>query len=228
MEGQLKRLGVFGGTFNPIHIGHLVVAEEIREKFDLDRVLFIPSYLPPHKSVDIAPANHRLSMVRAAIKGNPFFGVSDIEIRRSEKSYTIETLKSLREQTEAEFFFLIGTEAFLQIHTWKDPEGLFEYTNFVIMERAGREITSEELDDYLKELEEVFPSLSFYHEGCLNGIHLFWAEGRGFRSKLYLTPVANIGISSTGIRKRVQKGKSIRYRVPEEVENYIKEYGLYR
>lgn len=225
---EVGRLGIFGGTFNPIHVGHLVVAEEVRERFLLDRVLFIPAYLPPHKSVDIAPANHRLSMVRIAIKENPYFGVSDIEMRRSKKSYTIDTLKTLREQTEAEFYFLIGTEAFLQLHTWREPPKLFEYTNFVIMERTGKELSSEELDDYLKEFQESYPTVSFYHEGSLDGITLFWAEGDGFRSKLYLTPVVNIGISSTGIRRKVQKDESIRYRVPKEVEVYIEEHKLYR
>ncbi len=228
MAEELDRLGIFGGTFNPIHMGHLVVAEEVRERFSLDRVLFVPSYLPPHKSVDVAPARDRLAMVRLAIKGNPFFGLSDLEVRRGTKSYTVDTLRDLADKVEARLYFLIGSEAFLHLHTWREPPELFKYADFVVMERAGREVALEELEDYLAEFHGRFSQVEFYYHGKVEDVQIFYVQGEGFESRLYLTPVVNIGISSTGIRKRLRKGMSIKYRVPNGVETFISERGLYR
>ncbi len=228
MAEELDRLGIFGGTFNPIHVGHLVVAEEVRERFSLDRVLFVPSYLPPHKSVDVAPARDRLAMVRLAIRGNPYFGLSDLEVRRGTRSYTVDTLRELSSRVSAKLYFLIGSEAFFQLHTWKEPPELFRFADFVVMRRAGREVTVEELEDYLEEFHGSFSQVEFYYQGKLEDLQIFSIHGEGFDSRIYLTPVVNIGISSTGIRKRLRKGMSIRYRVPLEVEAYIEEEGLYR
>ena len=228
MAEELDRLGIFGGTFNPVHLGHLVVAEEVRERFSLDRVLFVPSYIPPHKSVDVAPARARLAMVRLAIQDNPFFGLSDVEVRRGTRSYTVDTLRDMAERVSARLYFLIGSEAFLQLHTWKEPPELFRYAHFIVMKRAGRETTLEELEDYLEEFHRRFSQVEFYYHGKLEDIQIFTVHCEGFESRIYLTPVVNIGISSTGIRKRVSKGKSIKYRVPREVEKFIGESGLYR
>ncbi len=225
---ELERLGILGGTFNPIHMGHLVVAEEVRERFSLDRVLFVPSYIPPHKSVDVAPAKERLAMVRLAIKGNPFFGLSDVEVRRGTRSYTVDTLKELNASVQASLYFLIGSEAFLQLHSWKQPPELFRYAQFVVMERAGRVLSIEEMEDYLNEFHARFPEVEFYHQGKVGDLHVFTVQGEGFDSKIYLTPVVNIGISSTGIRRRLREGRSIKYRVPPEVESLILEVGLYK
>ncbi len=225
---EVERLGILGGTFNPIHLGHLVVAEEVRERFSLDRMLFIPAYIPPHKSVDVAPAKARLAIVRMAIENNLHFGLSDIEIRRGTKSYTVDTLKELKDSVRASIYFLLGSEAFLQIHTWRNPPELFRYAHFVIMERAGRKVTFEELEDYLKEFYTRFPQVEFYYQGKVGDLHVFMAQGEGFESSLYLTPVVNIGISSTGIRRRIREGRSIKYRVPSKVEEFIYGVGLYR
>ncbi len=228
MREDLDRLGVFGGTFNPIHLGHLVVAEEVRERFSLDRILFVPSYIPPHKSVDVAPARDRLAMVRLAIQDNPYFGLSDVEVRRGTKSYTVDTLRDMAERVSAELYFLIGSEAFFHLHTWKEPPELLKYARFIVMKRAGREVTVEELEDYLEEFHRRFPQVEFYYHGKLGDVQIFTVHVDGFDSRIYLTPVVNIGISSTGIRKRVSKGKSIKYRVPREVEKFIGESGLYK
>ena len=228
MAEDLDRLGIFGGTFNPIHLGHLVVAEEVRERFSLDRVLFVPSYLPPHKSVDVAPARARLAMVRLSIKDNPYFGLSDVEVRREAKSYTVDTLQDMRERVSARLFFLIGSEAFFHLHTWKEPPELFRYTHFIVMKRAGRDVSVEELEDYLEEFHRSFPMVEFYYQGKLEDIQVFTVHGHGFDSRIYLTPVVSVGISSTGIRKRLRKGLSIKYRVPSEVEKFIGETGLYK
>ncbi len=225
---EVERLGILGGTFNPIHLGHLVVAEEVRERFSLDRMLFIPDYIPPHKSVDVAPARDRLTMVRIAIENNHSFGLSDIEIRRGTKSYTVDTLRELKGSVQAAIYFLVGSEAFLQLHTWRAPPELFHYAHFVIMERVGRKVTFEELEDYLREFHIRFPQVEFYYQGKVGDLHIFIAQGEGFESSLYLTPVVNIGISSTGIRRRVREGRSIKYRVPSKVEEFIYGMGLYR
>ena len=228
MAEELERLGIFGGTFNPIHMGHLVVAEEVRERFSLDRVLFVPSYLPPHKSVDVAPARERLAMVRLAIKGNEYFGLSDVEVRRGTKSYTVDTLRDFRSRVTATLYFLIGSEAFFHLHTWKDPAELFRYAHFIVMKRAGREVSVEELEDYLDEFHRRFPQVEFYNQGKLEDVQIFSVHGEGFDSRIYLTPVVNIGISSTGIRKRIRRNLSIKYRVPEEVEVFIYGSNLYK
>ncbi len=225
--GELERLGIFGGTFNPIHTGHLIVAEYVRDRLSLDMVLFVPAHIPPHKSIDIAPARDRLEMVRLAVRDNPLFGVSDVEIRREEKSYTVDTLWEIKSQTEAELFFIIGSEAFLQIHTWMAPEQLFTMTNFIVMERPGKVVGPGDFEDYLKELEGRFPF--FYYRGHerLDDVHIFTVESEKQESRIYLTPVISVGISSTMIRRFIRDGRSIRYLVPKEVERYIKEKGLY-
>ncbi len=228
MAEELDRLGIFGGTFNPIHMGHLVVAEEVRERFSLDRVLFVPSYLPPHKSVDVAPAQDRLAMVRLAIKGNPFFGLSDVEVRRGARSYTVDTLKDLADKVRARLYFLIGSEAFFHLHTWKEPPELFRYADFVVMRRAGMEVALEDLEDYLEEFHGRFSQVDFYYHGKVEDVQIFSVHGHGVDSRLYLAPVVSIGISSTEIRKRLRKGMSIKYRVPHDVEIFIDERGLYR
>jgi nicotinate-nucleotide adenylyltransferase len=228
MGETVKRMGVLGGTFNPIHTGHLLIAEEIRERFSLDRVLFIPSHIPPHKSVEVAAAKDRMAMVRIAIADNPFFGLSDIEMRRGKKSYSVDTLRELRDKSQAKLFFLLGSEAFLQIHTWKDPSELFKYTDFIVMERGGREITLEEMEDYLLEFHQRFPQVEFYHQGKIEDLHVFTVHSGTSESRLYLTPVVKLGISSSEIRKRAQNGLSIKYRVPDRVEQFISEGGLYR
>ena len=225
---ELERLGVFGGTFNPIHIGHLIVAEDVRERFSLDMILFVPAFIPPHKSVGVAPADKRLEMVRLSIKDNPLFSVSDIELKRKEKSYTVDTLAELREKVSSSLFFLIGSEAFLQIHTWRKPNRLFELSNFIVMERPERIVGVTEFENYLKELETKLPSFVLKSMDFLNETYIFEVEANGKESFIYLTPVVNIGVSATMIRKRVKSGRSIKYLVTKEVERYIEENGLYK
>ncbi|BAT71348.1 nicotinate-nucleotide adenylyltransferase [Thermosulfidibacter takaii ABI70S6] len=225
---ELKRLGIFGGTFNPVHMGHLIVAENVRDRLSLDMVLFVPAHIPPHKSVDVAPARDRLEMVRLAVKDNPLFAVSDIELRRQEKSYTVDTLWEIKSQTNADLFFILGSEAFLQIHTWRAPEQLFTLSNFIVMERPGRVVGVGDFEDYLRELEKKLPY--FYYRGMekLEDISIFTVESEKAEAKIYLVSVINIGISSTMIRRFLREGRSIKYLVPKEVETYIKEKGLYR
>ena len=195
------RIGVFGGTFDPIHMGHLVVAEDAREALGLDMVLFIPAGQPWFKSYRrITDSHHRLAMVRLAAESNPFFDVSDIEIRRSGPSYTVDTLVELQGQyTNAEFIVILGVDALREIDRWHQPRLLFEMASVVGMARPGASLD---------------PSV-------LN------AAIPGASNRMRLLDSALIDISGTDIRRRVAAGRSIRYRVPAEVERYINENRLY-
>ena len=195
------RIGVFGGTFDPIHMGHLVVAEDARAALGLDKVLFIPAGQPWFKSYrQITDAHHRLAMVRLAVESNPCFDVSDIEIRRSGPSYTVDTLAELREQHGvADFIVILGVDALREIDRWYQPRRLFEMASVVGMARPGATID-------LSVLNAAIPGAS---------------------SRMQLVDSTLIDISGTEIRQRVAAGRSIRYRVPAAVERYIKENGLY-
>lgn len=195
------RIGVFGGTFDPIHLGHLIVAEDARAALDLDKVLFIPAGQPWFKSYrQITESHHRLEMVKLAVEGNKLFDVSDIEIRRSGPSYTVDTLTELHEwYADAEFIVILGIDALREIDRWHQPRNLFELASVVGMARPGASLD---------------PSV-------LN------AAIPGASSRMRLLDSALIDISGTDIRQRVAAGRSIRYRVPAAVERYIGENGLY-
>ena len=134
-----QRLGILGGTFNPIHLGHLAAAEEVRDRLKLEKVIFIPSFLPPHKiEEDMPSAVQRQEMVRLAIKGNPHFTVSDMEIRRGGRSYTIDTIEALRQaHIGADLYFITGLDSFLEIGTWKEWQRLMALCSFVVLSREG-------------------------------------------------------------------------------------------
>ena len=206
--------GIFGGTFDPIHMGHLRVAEEIREIFSLDKIYFVPGGAPPHKrSRKITAAEERLGMVKAALKGNRFFQVSEIETKRSGPSYTIDTLKAFKKRF-AELYFIIGIDAFSQINTWHLYRELFYHTNFIVMTRpSGKKQTILEMlpADVRKEIKKSTDTM------CAHG------SGR----KIYLHDITQIDISSTKIKELLKKHQSIRYLVPASVEKIIIEKGLY-
>jgi nicotinate-nucleotide adenylyltransferase len=212
------RLGLFGGTFNPIHSGHLRAGIEIQEVFSLDRVLFIPTAIPPHKKVDnVLPFVHRLRMIRLAIAGHPCFKASDIEKKRKGKSYSIQTLRFFKKTygSKADLFFIVGMDAFLEINTWKDYKELFALTHFVVMDRPG--VRRSHIKEFLQ--KEVSSEIIFYPK-----------ENRFLLPKgfsVYLSPITLMDISSTRIRALRQKNQSIRYLLPEKVEDYILTKGLY-
>lgn len=136
------RLGIFGGTFNPIHLGHLLIAEDAAEAFHLDRVVFVPSATPPHKRPRVlAPAAQRMRMVKFAIQGNNRFTCSDIEVRRGGPSYSVETLRHLRgAMPRAEFFFLIGSDSLRELHKWKEAPELVKLCEFICVTRPGERV----------------------------------------------------------------------------------------
>ena len=195
------RIGVFGGTFDPIHMGHLVVAEDARASLELDKVLFIPAGQPWFKSYRrITESHHRLAMVRLAVESNPHFDVSDIEIRRNGPSYTVDTLAELRERYGgAEFIVILGVDALREIDRWHQPRQIFEMASVAGMARPGASLD---------------PSV-------LN------AAIPGASNRMQLVDSTLIDISGTEIRQRVAAGRSIRYRVSAAVERYICENGLY-
>jgi nicotinate-nucleotide adenylyltransferase len=214
-----RKIGLFGGTFDPIHCGHVKAAENAQDIFAFDRILFIPSYIPPHKeSADVASAEHRLKMVELALSSFDRFFPSSIEIDARGTSYSIVTLNRIKEIfPNTEIFFLLGIDAFLEIDTWKDYEDVLEQCSFIVMNRTGfrldeaKEILAEE---YKQRMVEVTGTFEKENEGL-------------FIHKIYLLSINTMDVSSSEVRERVGKFQSIKDLVPENVEDYIKEKHLY-
>ncbi len=210
------KIGVFGGTFNPIHYGHLRAAEETREILGLDKVFFIPSGNPPLKSEDLADALKRYKMVRLAVVRNRFFDVLDIECVKSEKSFTVETLEVLlRQYHDAELYFMLGIDAFLDIPNWWRPEQLVSMVNFAVVSRPGREFD--------EMLSSPFAKTKDLAESGGESLTLELLTGR----KAELVKITPLDISSSDIRRRIRAGRSIKYLLPEEVESFIISNKLY-
>jgi nicotinate-nucleotide adenylyltransferase len=211
------RIGLLGGTLDPVHFGHLRSAEEIREALELDEIWFMPAALPPHKeSSNLTPFTHRLAMVELAVASTDHFKTTAIENELHGPSYSIDTLKELgeRHKDEAEFFFILGSDAFLDIETWKDYGSLTDYGSLVIM-RRGHEDSSG-----LKQvISRAFPN------HCIQGEKdIFIAHDKG---AIYLYSVTHLAISGTDIRRRAKSGLSVRFLVPEEVRIYMEKNSLY-
>lgn len=216
-----QKLGIFGGTFNPIHYGHLAAAEEVRNRLKLDRVLFIPSFLPPHKQEEDAPsAAQRMEMVRLATAGNPNFRPSDIEIKRGGRSYTIDTVEALRQtHPGTELTFITGLDSFLDIQTWHDWEKLLTLCGFAVLSRPGYRFVDLMKINFMKHAEKELIKLD-------RG-ELMHAVVRSGAFTVCLELITLYDISSTDIRRRVKEGGSIKYLLPEAVETYIIENKLY-
>jgi len=212
------KIGILGGTFDPIHLGHLGVAEEICEDMGLAKVYLVPAALPPHKDMrPVTPFRHRLTMTRIGVEPSPLLEVLDLEGRRQGLSYSIETLREIRDlfDGQVEVFFIIGMDAFLEIKTWKEYRQLFEHAHFVVIKRPGA--SSEKLEPFLVSLEAGF------EKGVAQGTYTA-ATG----NRLIYREATLMDISSTLIRARVAAGRSIRFWVPAAVQDYILQQGLYR
>lgn len=195
------KIGVLGGTFDPIHIGHLIIAEEARTRLGLEEVLFVPAGQPWLKQgSQITPSVHRVEMVRRAIADNPGFRLCLTEVERRGPSYTVDTMAELREQLggEVSLYFILGHDALAELPVWKEPEKLVKLCRLVVAPRLGPQD--------LRHLKESMP---------------------GLLDEVVKPDLPVMEISSSGIRERVSQGISIRYLVPESVERYIKEQGLY-
>ena len=211
------RVGIFGGTFNPIHLAHLRSAEEVREAQQLDRVLFIPSATPPHKRQDgLAAAEHRLAMVKLAIAGNRRFGVSTVEIDRGGRSYSVDTLRLLRTQIPAaRFYFILGIDAFREIATWKDYRSLFGLCDLVVTSRPPYPERS---------LRSALP-VAVRTEFCYRRAIKVLEHRTG--NRVIFQRISGLDISASVIRDRLGAGRSVRYLVPTAVERYIARHRLY-
>jgi nicotinate-nucleotide adenylyltransferase len=188
----MNRLGIFGGVFDPVHFGHLQVAEAARECLNLSDLIFVPSGLPPHKCLPVASCQDRLNMLKIATSKNPYFSISKLEIEKKECSYTKDTVEELKIiYKETEFYFVIGSDTISELKEWKEIDDLFREVKFVAVTRHG------------------FP-----------------IEDTNSRIEIITSPT--LAISSSEIRRRIKKGRSIKYLVPERVEEYIYENNLYK
>lgn len=202
-----QRITLFGGSFNPIHLGHLIIARSVAEQLELDRVIFLPSATPPHKTgTDLVAPEHRAEMVRLAIADEPGFEFSDFDLTRAGPSYTVETVAHFRQELgpEATLHWIIGADSLPELPTWHRVRALVESCHIVTAARPGWE----QID-----FDALGPRLGDQHTATL-------------RANMVKAP--RIDISATDIRQRVRSGKSIRYLVPESVRQYILAHGLYR
>lgn len=218
-ESKRQRLGIFGGAFNPLHLAHLRLAEEARERCELDQVLFLPTADPPHKKMPVESPSfvHRLAMVSAAIAGNPAFSVSDLEGTCRGKNYSVKILERLRPLYPLyDFFFLIGMDSFRDLSTWYDYRRLFDLTNLVVTRRPG--IDHEDLLERLP--------VAIRPEFCYDSTGKMLIHVRG--SRVIFLEETYLDISSTYIRQLLLSGRSVRYLLPTPVANYIEQHALYR
>lgn len=196
-----SRIGIMGGTFDPLHMAHLIAAEEAMNAFDLERVIFMPAGDPPHRAEDpVSDAEHRYAMALIGTAVNARFEVSRLEIERPGPSYSVDTIRALRGilGPEVEVYFIAGADEILEIESWHESEALPELARFIAVPRPGFD---------LRELEHLPPK---------------------FRASIDMLRMREVNISATDIRQRVAAGKSIRYLVPEGVEACIRKNGLYR
>lgn len=197
-----KRVGIFGGTFDPIHMGHLIVAETIMDEFHLDKVVFIPAAVPPHKlDRQISPAKHRYMMTMLATCSNPRFQVSDMEMHRQGPSYSRDTLAQLLEEhgSDTEFYFIVGADSVENLHTWNRIDELLTMCHFIGASRPG----------------------------CMPDMEKIAQRFGPLAEKIHCLETPELEISSTEIRHRVGQKRTIRYIVPETVEQYIYKEKLY-
>lgn len=220
-----RKIGLFGGTFNPVHRGHIEVANDVLQQFHLDTIHFIPCAVPPHKIAE-QPAKpaYRLEMVQLALADQPNMIASDVEIQREGPSYTCDTLQYYERNLPAEtgLYFLVGLDAFLEIHTWKLFSRLFDETAFVVMNRPGVETASPAMSQTVLE----------YAQQCISPEYEFYEDENKIchpsKPPIYLASVTPVDIASSQLRQMIQKGESIEPWVPPTVARFIEEKGLYR
>jgi len=222
----MMRIGLFGGTFNPFHCGHLEVARDVQTGLALDQTIFIPAALPPHKAPDwIADAQDRLAMLRLALADSPLFSTSDVELRREGPSYTIDTVHYFKSRyhDKGELFLIMGLDAFLEIDTWKSFEPLFQSIQMVVMSRPSAQRPNPE--GYEQRVET-------YLQSTISSDYRFSVKRGCFRHPFYqpVIPfaVSPLTISATQIRDRIKENQSIQEMVPASVVAYINKRGLYR
>ena len=212
----MARVAVLGGSFNPIHYGHLLLADDVLEQLALDRVLFVPAGSPPHKPLSLlAPAADRFQMVRLAIAEHARFDVSDVELRRAGPSYTVDTLSALAAGGD-ELFYVVGSETFLDLLTWREPKRLAALARLVVIPRAGSVFDTEGAAAQ-KVLHEIGVEGGFVHAG----------GGAPPPRGVLIVHATSLPLSASDLRRRVREGRSLRYRMPPAVIDYVRAHGLY-
>jgi nicotinate-nucleotide adenylyltransferase len=217
------RLGLFGGSFNPIHNGHVAIARQTREALGLDRVLFIPTNDPPHKAhQSLAPAKDRYEMVRLAIASDPLLSISDVEFRRPGKSYTIDTIRQLQQEYGAAtaLYFLIGLDAFLDFSSWREPGALLNLCSFVVISRPG--LSFQSLSDLT-----ILPPLPAQSLADLDAGRQSTLDIPVGKHHLILLRLPPCEVSASDIRTRVKQGLPVANILPPLVESYILHHHLY-
>ncbi len=214
---RVMRLGVMGGTFDPVHIGHLRTAEEALDLLGLNEILFVPAGIPPHKpGRKTLPFEHRWRMLHLATKNNPRFRLSDVESRMPGKSFTVNSLNRLHEEyPQSELFFLVGRDAFFEMHTWFKYREVFGLASIGVLNRP--ECTEEEIGRYLQ--DKVSDSYQVCSGGMISHPDL---------PPVYILRNTRLDVSSTRIRELASEGLSVRYLVPDEVSGYITDNQLYK
>lgn len=198
----MRKIGVIGGTFDPIHYGHLAAAEEARVRMNLEQVLFVVAGIPPHKlDEEVTPVHHRLAIVSLAISSNPYFAISRVDVDRPGPSYTVDTISILQEQLgqEVEIHFIMGLDSLVELPTWHQPQRLIQLCRLVAVRRPGFEVDAAQLE----------PSIP------------------GISARVEIIDMPEMDISSSELQDRVREGLPIKYQVPEGVERYIRAHGIY-
>ena len=200
------RIGIIGGSFDPVHIGHLIIAQDAAEHLELSKVVFIPAFIPPHKQhLQRIDAKHRLNMLRLAVEADRRFSVSDVEVRRGGVSYTVDTLKMLHEvYPDAALLLIVGSDTLVDLHTWHKTKDILELCEVATFLRPG--------EDSLEAIAKKIDLPEEQRERLLRNV----------------IDAHRIEVSSSEIRRRLAEGLSIRYFVPPEVEMYMYEHGLYQ
>ena len=215
-----RPLGILGGTFDPIHHGHLRMAQEAIEQCGMGQVLIIPTGIPPHRAAPLASAQARWEMVRLAVAGHADFLVDVREVFRTDPCYTVDTLTGLRTELgqQQPLCLILGSDAFLQLHTWHDWKQLFELAHIVVMQRPGQPLGNA--------IAQANPELQAEYRARLAPAPLALQETSGGR--ILALDMPGLDISSTDIRRRIAENRSIRYLLPDAVDNYINTHQLYR
>lgn len=198
-----RKIGIMGGTFNPIHLGHLMIAEVAYEAFNLEQVIFVPAYKPPHKDKEVISPEHRYAMTQEAVRDNPHFSISDVEMKRNGPSYTVDTIRYFKDLygPDADFYFIAGTDSIQDLPNWRYIDELLDLCYFI---GAMRPEGSEQVDAV---------------------IDTFGQKGR---EKIHLLEVPEMKLSATYLRKRLRRGETVRYMLPKCVVDYIETHHIYK
>lgn len=201
---RLKKIGIMGGTFNPIHNGHLVLANSAYKQFHLEEILFMPSKNPPHKEhKNIVSDDHRLKMISLAISDIPYFTLSTVELEREGTTYTVDTLESLwKTKGSISFYFIIGADSLFQIETWKKPEEIMKLAKFIVASRYG--LSNEAMNQQIEYLNHTY------------------------NTNIERIKMPDIDVSSKHIRENIKNSNSVKKYIPKAVEEYIDKYDLYQ